>query len=406
MGSGFGFTGDLGGSGENMDLGALFTQLGKIFSGGQAPENLIRDIARSKITTGDWTLGEQESADIISALHLADLWLNEATMFPSALVNPKAWSKAEWVESTLAGWNALIGPMTKTLSEGLNQSLKQMQNEFGMDGANNPFAAFSTGPMAGIFEQMTSMMLAQQVGNTVGELAKITIGSSDACLPLAPKGVAALIPANVKTWGEGMGIDDHQIRTFLALREVATTRLLTQVPWLKDHLVSTISRYSQGIHIDVQAISDQAMNVMNAIENGADPRTLFTPDSTPEQEQALADLENLLALIEGWVTQVVSVAIAGRLPAQIQLEEISRRQRATSNASTALFQSLVGLEVSPRLTREATNFWVIVEQARGITGRDDLWSHAGLLPNAAAIKDPDKFIQEITIPDDLSGLEP
>ena len=148
------------------------------------------------------------------------------------------------------------------------------------------------------------------------------------------------------------------------------------------------------------------MNVMNAIENGADPRTLFTPDSTPEQEQALADLENLLALIEGWVTQVVSVAIAGRLPAQIQLEEISRRQRATSNASTALFQALVGLEVSPRLTREATNFWAIVEQARGITGRDDLWSHAGLLPNAAAIKDPDKFIQEITIPDDLSGLEP
>ena len=49
---------------------------------------------------------------------------------------------------------------------------------------------------------------------------------------------------------------------------------------------------------------------------------------------------------------------------------------------------------------------MIVEQARGITGRDDLWSHAGLLPNAATIKDPDKFIQEITIPDDLSGLEP
>ena len=46
---------------------------------------------------------------------------------------------------------------------------------------------------------------------------------------------------------------------------------------------------------------------------------LFEPESTPEQLKALERLETLLALIEGWVDEVVAQATKDRMPAAAPL---------------------------------------------------------------------------------------
>lgn len=402
--SGFGFTGDGFGNEEGKgmpDLGALFTQLGKMFSGepGALPESTIRDIARGQLGN-DRYIGHIDLAEVTEALNLADLWINDTTAFPSALRTPQAWSKADWVESTMSGWMNLVAPMSKSLTDGLTKSLTESQVE-GID-----LSAMTQGPLAGVFQQMTGMLLAQQVGGTVAAVAKLTTGSADTSLPLAADGVAALIPTNVNEWGEGLGIDMRDVRLFLALREIAGTRLLAEVPWLRGRLTDAVTAYGSGIQIDVQAISDQAMDVMNALQEGADPRSLFTPATTPAQELALAQLETLLALFEGWVNHVVHLAIAERLPSHVALEESSRRKRVSQNPTTTVFQSLVGLEVSPRLSREATHFWNVALELKGLEGRDELWSHPDLLPAAVEMQDPAAFLSSTSAPDDLSGLDP
>lgn len=402
--SGFGFTGDGFGNEEGKgvpDLGALFTQLGKMFSGeaGALPESTIRDIARGQLGN-DRYIGHIDLAEVTEALNLADLWINDATAFPSALRTPKAWSKADWVESTMAGWMSLVAPMSKSLTDGLTKTLTESQ----VDGID--LSAISSGPLAGVFQQMTGMLLAQQVGGTVAAVAKITTGSADTSLPLAADGVAALIPTNVNEWGEGLGIEMREVRLFLALREIAGTRLLAEVPWLRGRLTDAVTAYGSGIQIDVQAISEQAMDVMNALQEGADPRSLFTPATTPAQELALTQLETLLALFEGWVNHVVHLAIAERLPSHVALEESSRRKRVSQNPTTTVFQSLVGLEVSPRLSREATHFWNVALELKGLEGRDELWSHPDLLPTALEMQDPAAFLSSTSAPDDLSGLDP
>jgi uncharacterized protein (DUF2342 family) len=62
----------------------------------------------------------------------------------------------------------------------------------------------------------------------------------------------------------------------------------------------------------------------------------------------------------------------------------------------------LGLEVSPRLTREASAFWRTIREESQIESRDALW--AGILPSANDLKDPKAFIASSTVPDDLSGL--
>ena len=54
---------------------------------------------------------------------------------------------------------------------------------------------------------------------------------------------------------------------------------------------------------------------------------LFEPAPTPEQERAKERLELLLALVEGWVDEIVAQATAGVMPAAVALSEAFRRRR-------------------------------------------------------------------------------
>jgi putative hydrolase len=131
---------------------------------------------------------------------------------------------------------------------------------------------------------------------------------------------------------------------------------------------------------------------------------MFTPEETPQQRTALERLETVLALIEGWIDAVVTKAAGDRLPSMIKLRETQQRRRATKSPTQQLFATLVGLEVSPRRTREAITFWEKVVELKDIQSRDQIWDEAVLLPTGEELLDAEAFLKSRTIPDDLSGL--
>ena len=103
------------------------------------------------------------------------------------------------------------------------------------------------------------------------------------------------------------------------------------------------------------------------------------PD-TPEQKEALAALESLLALVEGWVDCVVWRAGMAHIPHIEQLREMMRRERATGGPAERTFESLLGLELRPKRMREAAGMWEMTTSAEGVDARDAKWSHPDLLP--------------------------
>ena len=70
------------------------------------------------------------------------------------------------------------------------------------------------------------------------------------------------------------------------------------------------------------------------------------------------------------------------------LAETVRRARATGGPAEATFATLVGLELRPRRMRDAANLWAAVRDARGLEGRDAVWSHPDLVPTSADLDDP------------------
>ena len=173
------------------------------------------------------------------------------------------------------------------------------------------------GALGGLGQMMRSiggMMVGGQTGAAVGALAQEVVSSTDVGLPLGPAGTAALLPAGVSAFGQGLSVDEDEVRLFLALREAAHHRLFAHVPWLRARLLGAVEDYARGIAVDADALR-QAMPQIDpanpeALNEALAGAALFQPEDTEQQKAALARLETVLALVEGWVATVVDSAAA------------------------------------------------------------------------------------------------
>jgi putative hydrolase len=113
----------------------------------------------------------------------------------------------------------------------------------------------------------------------------------------------------------------------------------------------------------------------------------------------------LLALVEGWIDDVVGQAAEGRLTSAAALGETVRRRRAAGGPAEQTFGTLVGLQLRPRRMREAAELWRLLREDRGTDGRDALWEHPDLLPTADDLEDPAAFVNRRDVDLDLRSLD-
>lgn len=394
-------------------LGEALQQLGRMMASGGAdagPVNweLARDGARQHVVAeGDPSVNATERREVEQALDLASLWLDPATSFPATASGGGAWSRSEWIEATLPSWKRVVEPVAERAGESMAGF---MPAAGGLPEGLPPELAQMAGPIMGMAKQMGAMMFGTQLGQALGTLSGEVLGAADVGIPLTDDGRAFLLPRNVAAFGDGLGIPADEVRLYVALRESAAQRLFAHVPWLRSQLTAAVEAYAAGIHIDQDKIEEAARSV-----DPSDPASLqqaiasgvFVPDDTPEQKAALARLETLLALVEGWVDDVVSHAAAGRLPSADRLREAMRRRRATGGPAERTFETLVGLEMRPRRLREAAQLWDAIRETRGPEGRDEMWGHPDLLPHAEDLDGDDAIAAfvERSKPLDLSELD-
>lgn len=405
-------------SGMGLNLPGLMASLSGQASPSALSKQMIRDISRKYLSAhGETPVSVQDLVAIKEAFDIADLWINEATTFPNLVIpDTCALSRRDWIDSTLAGWEELTTPLV----DGMSQAMSAMLNET-LGGENNgSFEIPGFGNMnisqsgiASIMSTFMSSLISTQLGQTIGNLSTTVTGANDVALPLTSPIRPQLIPQNVSAWGKDLEIPEAEIRIYLALREIAAARLFAATPWLRQYIRDSIAHYGKGIRVDITAMTQQAEDAMNSgAIDPANPESMtlalsggmFTPEETPQQRAALEKLETVLALIEGWIDAVVTQAAGDRLPSMIKLRETQQRRRATNSPTQQLFATLVGLEVSPRRTREAITFWEQVAKLRDIQSRDQVWEEAVLLPTASQLQDAEGFLKSRTIPDDLSGL--
>jgi putative hydrolase len=364
---------------------------------GSGPVNwdLARQIAVSQVSAGgDPAVSAAERTKVAEALRLADLWLEPTSTLPSGIHTTTAWGRAEWISATLPVWRKLCDPVAARMVGAMGDLVPEE-------------ARSQLGQMQSMVSALGGALFGGQLGQALGSLAAEVLSASDIGLPLGPAGTAALLPANIAAYGEGLEVPEDEVRLYVAMREAAHQRLFQHVPWLRGHVLTAVETYAAGIRVNREAI-EEAMSRFDP----SNPESMqelqlegiFTPEDSPQQKASLARLETALALVEGWVSVIVQQAVAGRLPSVGRLAEAYRRRRAAGGPAEQTFAALVGLELRPRRLREATTLWAALTEHRGISGRDALWGHPDLLPSDEDFADPETFARSQLDLGDLGDL--
>lgn len=391
-----GSSGDQQGFDAFKQLGQMLSQLGQMLSqagtsSGPVNYDLAKQIALQRLGTEQMGFtSESGSSDAATAVresaHLAELWLDAVTILPAGATTAVAWSARDWVEKTLPTWQRLCDPVAQRISTAWMEALPEEAKQ-------------AAGPLLSMVGQMGGMAFGSQLGNALAQLGSEVLTSSEVGLPLGPDATSALLPANIEKFTEGLERPSSEVLVFIAAREAAHQRLFSHVPWLRQALLGTVEEFARGITVDTAALEQLAGQIdptnPSSIED-AMTSGLLEPHTSPEQKTALARLETLLALVEGWVDVVVADAIGDRLPGAEALRETLRRRRASGGPAEQTFATLVGLELRPRRLRAASALWKLVGERLGITKRDELWSHPDFIPTAEDIDDPLEFVEKLS----------
>jgi putative hydrolase len=381
------------------DLGQLFSQLQSMMQPYDGPLNweLAIDTARKTVAQQpDPTPSQKQNDEVADAVRLADHWLDDTTSFPSGVTSTSAWSRAEWIVGTTDVWKVLVEPIAASSVGALGNALPAE-------------AASMGGPILAMLGKAVGAMLASQVGSGLGAMAGEVVSASDIGLPLGAAGKAALVSANIAGFAEGLDVPESDVLLYLALREAAHQRLFAGVPWLRDHLIGAVTDYAQGIEINTERIQETMeerlrgvdpsnMDAMQELMDGG----LFDIPRSPQQDAALQRLEIALALVEGWVDEVVGQSTAERMPNATKLQEAVRRRRAAGGPAEETFASLVGLELRPRRLRDASTLWGSLRTRQGTEARDGVWMSPHLLPTDADLDDPLGFREGSEAPAQLT----
>src|SRR5213078_1549833 len=239
-----GGAGPLGPLGDPQQFAEALRQFADMMSwqGGPVNWELAKNVARHTLAAeGDPSVLDTDRNKITEAVRLADLWLDEVTSFSSGVRQVQAWSRSEWVEATLPVWSKLCDPIAAKAVEAMGGLLTEAPGDLGAGLPDELSTAMQAmgGGLSGLGPMMRrigGMMVGSQTGAAIGALAREVVSSTDMGLPLGPEGTAALLPAGVAAFGEGLSVDADEVRLFLALREAAHHRLFAHVPWLRAHL--------------------------------------------------------------------------------------------------------------------------------------------------------------------------
>lgn len=363
-----------------------------------------KDIARNVIAqAGDASVSESDKVAVSHAVALSQTWLDTQTNFPAHTTQSFTWSRSEWIENTMPIWQRLVEPIAQSVSGNLNLNLESLLPSEQVP----PEMLAMLSPMLEALKPMSNAMFTMQVGNGIAALAKEVLSSNEIGLPLTNFLIPALLPRNIKEFANGVNQPEAEVMLFLSLREVAASRLFANTGWLGPRLLGAIEEYAKGISVNSERINEAMREIdpnnlesMQQILSGG----VFEVELSESQKNALARIEFLLALIEGWIEHVTLQAAAEKLPSLVALSETMRRRRAAGGPAEKTFASLVGLALRPKLNREASEFFKKFTELKSISERDLLWSHPDLLPNAEQLLNPVEFSNQ-QMPLDLSSLD-
>ncbi|MES2171475.1 MAG: zinc-dependent metalloprotease, partial [Actinomycetota bacterium] len=173
---------------------------------------LALDQAQQLATADSRPMTPAERSSIEQSLHVAALWLDEATEITELTTTPKLMTRTEWIRATMPFWTQLAEPVALSIANSLTDVLREQAPE----------------EMNGMIEGASKLMrnvggtlFAMQLGQVVGQLSSEVVSGGDIGIPLLgasnDEQQAAILPQNLSQFGADLDIDQDQVQLYMAV---------------------------------------------------------------------------------------------------------------------------------------------------------------------------------------------
>ena len=320
---------------------------------------------------------------VTDAVHLAEMWLDPATPLPAG-ARTSAWTAREWVERTLPTWQRLCDPVARACpARGSTHARRGAAGRRPLLACSGRWAAWRSARRSGRrwpARRRGARLHRRRAAARPGRHGRAAAGQhrrrSARARAARRRGLA--VPRRCA-----------RPRTSACSRTCRGCGSACSTPWRRTRAASRSTPPRS------RRLAGQIDPSEPGSPSGGDAAGMFEPQTTPEQKAALARLETLLALVEGWVDEVVDRR--GRRPA-------ARRRRAARDAAPPPRLRRAGRAdvrhagrpraAAPPAARRRGAVGAARDQ-HGIEARDSVWEHPDLLPTAEDLDDPMEFAERL-----------
>jgi putative hydrolase len=361
----------------------LFRELQRVMSGSVGPVNW--ELARQVAVAIAAEAGEDPEPDVGSTarweevVRVAELHVARLTGLPPEVTPVRPVRRTTWVAAMIGGLRGVVEPAAARISQALERATRDQLP---------PEAAGASA----VFSHLGPLLQGTQVGQVFGGLARRAAGRFDVAIPAPGTAELLIVEANVAAFERDWSLDPTELRTFVALHEIAHRSAFAR-PWVAHRFAQIVDDYLAGYQIDVEGIqrafesfdpSDpEGLQALLGVEDGA----VFGPVLDAEQRLKLARIQAFAAAAEGYADHVTHLVAARLLPGHDRIHEATRR-RGEERAAEAVFERLLGVEIPDDLWTRGAAFCDAVAEATDEAALATMWDSPDAMPSLPEIDEP------------------
>ncbi len=258
------------------------------------------------------------------------------------------------------------------------------------------------GPLNGVVRAVAGRAAGAEAGAAVGLMARRVLGQFDISLGESQRMPRLfLVETNLEATHRELGGHAAVFLEWIVLHETTHALQFGGVPWLRDHIASTL-----------RELIESSSNGIDGARLGALARRLVTSDpretvrkllrgeaarmlAGPEQAALLDRLQAVMAVIEGYAEHTMDRAAPGREADLAELRaRLDERRQSRAGLGVAIAR-LLGLEMKMQQYRLGKAFCDGVVEKAGLDCLNLVWSSAEAMPTADELESPAAWIERV-----------
>jgi coenzyme F420 biosynthesis associated uncharacterized protein len=279
--------------------------------------------------------------------------------------------RADWASTNIDGLRAVVGPLTDRLTGG---------KEIGaLAGAVGPRIA---GLQAGT-------VLAYLSGRVLGQFEVFS----------ADPGELLLVAPNIVEVERKIQAVPRDFRLWVCVHEVTHRVQFTGVPWMRGYFLGKVQEFADSADVNTEQFADRIRHGLSAladsVRNPDSRQSIIDIVQTPAQREIVAQLTNLMTLVEGHAEFVMDGVGPEVIPTVADIRARFNQRRVSHNPIERVIRRLLGVEMKMRQYAEGHKFVAAIVERVGIDEFNRIWESPETLPKTDEISDPDAWVTRV-----------